>query len=161
MHQSVFRRRASQTIPLLISVKMCSFLVALLIVMHWGFPLVSSNLNDTCVTDSGRSGRCVLVRDCQYALDILHDNYLTYEEYRYIDNNMCGKVPGKPPLPLVFTISEQSPRCAAHYTLLFFRRYVVHQFKMWQAVVFQLFHAYLEATKLVLAFILGLESFNT
>ncbi|XP_019551990.3 CLIP domain-containing serine protease B15 [Aedes albopictus] len=108
MHQSVFRRRASQTIPLLISVKMCSFLVALLIVMHWGFPLVSSNLNDTCVTDSGRSGRCVLVRDCQYALDILHDNYLTYEEYRYIDNNMCGKVPGKPPLPLICCPSIQN-----------------------------------------------------
>ncbi|EAT42280.1 AAEL006168-PA [Aedes aegypti] len=79
---------------------MCSVLVRLLL-LNWGILLVRSELNDTCTTNSSRSGRCVLVRDCQYALNIVRSEHRTSQEWSFIDHNKCGEIPGKPPLPLI------------------------------------------------------------
>ncbi|XP_065078770.1 CLIP domain-containing serine protease B15-like [Ochlerotatus camptorhynchus] len=73
-----------------------SSLIIVLFLLNLGFSLVKSELNDTCTTTSNQIGRCIPVRDCQPAIKILRSPFedLTNEEWYYIENNSCGKMPG-------------------------------------------------------------------
>lgn len=78
-------------------------ILSVLLEMCLAIAIVSGGeINDTCTTTSLQVGRCVLVADCPYALEIMRSKVRTPEEWYYINYNECGMAhDGKHRKPLI------------------------------------------------------------
>lgn len=58
-------------------------------------------LNDPCSTPCNTKGKCVLAKDCAYALKILRKTPATYKDTLYLEQSRCGLLTGPRPFPLI------------------------------------------------------------
>lgn len=68
------------------------------------------SVNDDCKTPYNKPGKCVSVRSCEYALQIVRKKDATYEDSVYLEDSKCGNHPGPPPIPLTCCPALLNPK---------------------------------------------------